>query len=52
MFIHGNPFEPEPEPDRPELSGFGDFLRDLEIEVRKFGGPVALGHGDNPLLSI
>jgi hypothetical protein len=44
MFIHGNPFEPEP--DFPKLSGFRDFLRDLELEARKFGRPVALVHGD------
>ena len=50
MFIHGNPFEPEP--DFPELSGFRDFLRDLELEARRFGRPVALVHGDTHYFRI
>ena len=50
MFIHGNPFEPEP--SIPNLSGFGDFLRELETEVRRFGGPVVLGHGDTHYFRI
>lgn len=50
IFIHGNPFEPEPE--MPELSGFQDFLRDLELEAKKFGRPVALVHGDTHYFRI
>ncbi len=50
MFIHGNPFEPEP--DFPELSGFRDFLRDLELEAKRFGRPVALVHGDTHYFRI
>jgi len=50
MFIHGNPFEPEP--DFPELSGFRDFLRDLELEARKFGRPVTVVHGDTHYFRI
>ena len=50
MFIHGNPFEPEP--NIPESSGFRDFLRDLEMEVRRVGRPVALVHGDTHYFRI
>ena len=44
IFIHGNPFEPDP--DFPGKSGFRDFLKDLELEARQFGRPVAIVHGD------
>ncbi len=50
MFIHGNPFEPEP--DFSEKSGFRDFLRDLEMEVREFDRPVVLVHGDTHYFRI
>ena len=50
MFIHGNPFEPEPAPSG--TSGFDEFLQDLEFEARKFGGPVVLFHGDTHYFRI
>lgn len=50
IFIHGNPFEPDP--DFPAKSGFRDFLQDLELEARKFGRPVAVVHGDTHYFKV